>query len=406
MSIQIVFWTLLSLLLFTYFGYPLVLAILAPLRPKPIIRQAPYEPLITIITPARNEAAHITAKIRNLSQLDYPAARTEILIIDDGSEDETVSRINCASHPGLRIISLGKRCGKAAAINRGVKEARGHIIVFTDADSLVERQALRYLVQPFVNPIIGCVAGQYFAGGAEGRNACGVGIYWKYENYLRRKESQVGGLLGASGSLYAVRRSLYVPLKKELINDDFIIPMMASAQGYRTIFEPRARAVEDESDNAQVEFSRRIRIMTGNCQHLWLFRHLLLNPLASRMGFQLFCHKFLRVMSPLMLLGAITLNIILVHGSPYGYLLGGQALFYLAAGMGYLVKCRSKACKLFTLPYYFTMINMSALLGIYYFLFHHSQVSWSAAAKPGRHAPGDGHAHLPNEPKETMENAA
>ena len=381
MLLQVLFWVSVLVLFFTYVGYPLFLAFLAPLRKQPVIRTGLWEPNISIIIPARNEAAHIENKLRNCANLDYPQAKMEIILVDDGSDDDTLARARRCQIPGLQIVALSHRMGKWAAMNRGVLEAAGDILVFTDADSLIAPDSLRFLLRPFVNPIVGCVAGRYQAGGLKGSNACAVGFYWRYEDYLRNKESQVGGLLGASGSLYALRSELYEPLTSGLINDDFIIPMLASSKNFRTLYEPRAVATEDESHNAEVEFARRVRIMAGNCQHLYLFRHLLLQAFVSRLGFQLFCHKFLRVVSPLFLFTAFFTAAALQNDPIYATLLAAQFAFYGASAFGYLIRPSGRFAFLVNLPRYFVMLNLTALLGIYYFLFRYSIVPWGEAAR-------------------------
>ena len=411
---QIFFWGSLLVLFFTYFGYPVVLFFIAPFRKRPVIRSEPHEPTLTILIPARNEARHIESKIRNACELDYPAHKMEILIVDDASDDDTFARgiatiesivrgeatlrqANPEIARRIRFIRLDESHGKANALNRAAREATGEILVFSDADSLISVHSLRRLVQPFSNPIVGCVAGRYFAGGVHGRNAAGVGFYWRYENYLRRKESQVGGLLGASGALYAVRRETFDDLPSGLINDDFVIPMLIGSKGYRTLYEPSATAMEDESRNAQIEFGRRVRIMAGNCQHLWLFRGLFLSPKRWRMAIQMFCHKLLRVLSPLWLLLAFASNVALIGHSFYSVLFLIQAILYGLAGVGAFLNGRLGKSRLLTLPYYFTMVNVAALGGMYYFLFDRKGLAWNARSQVSGNEPGDSESDSPGE---------
>ncbi|HUT24175.1 MAG TPA: glycosyltransferase family 2 protein [Sumerlaeia bacterium] len=393
MLLHAAFWCSLLVLFFTYFGYPLLLILLAPFwRRSPAAATAAIEPAVSIIVPVRDESSHAESKLRNCAQIDYPPEKTEILVIDDGSADDTLERVEAARQEvgkngrRLRVISLGNRLGKAAAVNRGAREAGGEILVFSDADTLVSSASVRSLVAPFADPSVGCVAGRYVPGGARGRNAGGLGLYWRYENFLRLKESQMGGLLGASGALYAVRKRLYVPLDANLINDDFVVPMNVTAQGYRSVYEPSAEAIEDASQT-ELEFSRRVRIMAGNCQHLWMFRHLALRPSQWRTAFLLFCHKFLRVISPFWMAGLAASNAALLaaESSPewlrflYRGAFGLQVLFYTLALAGCLTRKRkSPASRLVALPYYFAMIHVAALWGICRFFFRRAQVPWSA----------------------------
>lgn len=374
------FWLSLAALAAAYAGYPLFLILIDPLRlrRRPAIGNEPHEPSVTLLIPARNEAAHIQNKIANALSLDYPSDKLEILAIDDASEDDTAALAGeaAAGDARVRVVRREKSCGKAGALNEGVARARGEIVVFSDADSAIGPQSLRYLVQPFVNPIVGCVAGRYFPGGATGRNADGLGLYWHYENYIRRKESQVGGMLGASGALFAIRRSLYEPLGPGLINDDFVIPMRITAAGYRALYEPRATAIEDESKNETLEFGRRVRIMAGNWQHLWLFRGMLLRPRLWRTALQVLWHKGLRVLSPFFLIVAMVSNVALAamrpHPWPYAASLFAQAALYLLAWAG----GRGLGGKAGALAHYFVLINAAALAGAWVFWAGGGAVSW------------------------------
>ncbi|MFP4380534.1 MAG: glycosyltransferase family 2 protein [Candidatus Sumerlaeia bacterium] len=414
MWLHVMFWISAGILVFTFAGYPLALVLMCPFRRRPAIpKEASFEPFISLIVPARNEEQHILRKLQNCVELDYPAHKMEILIVDDASEDRTASIISdflndFKSQGGdisrFRVLRQETNKGKVAALNRAVAEAKGEVVVFSDADSLISKHSLRLLLHPFINPIVACVAGRYFPGGVSGRNAAGVGFYWKYENYLRRKESQAGGLLGASGALYAIRRSEYEPLNEGAINDDFIIPMRMTEKGFRCLYEPRATAVEDESRNSQIEYSRRVRIMAGNCEHLWMFRGLLMSRRKWRTALQLFCHKFLRVVSPIFLILFFFSNTLLLFGLlpsdgnssgaigpyvgyglllPFFYLIMFilQCLFYSLALFGYSRKGEDQVSKLMTLPYYFCMVNLSSLHGIYYFIFNRSQLPWTSAAR-------------------------
>ncbi|NQU43750.1 glycosyltransferase family 2 protein [bacterium] len=420
MYLQLLFWLCAGAVVFTYAGYPVVLFLLAPLRRKVTVEGGhgtgqPHLPTVSLVVAARNEAGHIEAKLRNSFDLDYPADKLEIIVIDDGSEDGTAGLVQAfqgetgmgEGGPVLKLLAQKRRYGKVTALNWGVSEASGEIIVFSDADSLISCHSLRLLVQPFSNRSVGCVAGRYFPGGAQGPNATGLGFYWRYENYLRRKESQVGGLLGASGALYGIRRDLYEAVDPNLINDDFIIPMRVTAKGYRTLYEPSATAIEDEGRCSEVEFSRRVRIMAGNCEHLWMFRGMALDWRRWRTVFQLFCHKFLRVVSPLWLMILIILNGALVVAlapggdsepmgvwtpaffSIYSAILVSQFLFYGLAVVGGAMKGKGMM-RLLTLPYYFTMINLAALFGMYYFVFDRKKLAWSTreAAVPSYPAAG------------------
>lgn len=410
MFIELVFWTALSILLFTYAGYPVLLCVLAPFRRQPVIRPLPFEPAISIMIPARNEAAHIAEKLRNCAELNYPVEKIEIILIDDGSEDATARiALDFARSAGWRIlgnnppsgkageglcfrlVSLSRRHGKATALNRGVEFATGDILVFTDADSLISPNSLIPLLHPFINPIVGCTAGKYIPGGLGRDTAPEVGFYWRYENFLRKMESRVGGLLGASGSLYTVRRPLFDPLNPRLINDDFIVPMRTTAKGYRSLFVPEATAVEDALRCAEHEFPRRVRIMAGNIEHILIFHNLIWDWRRWRTAAQLVCHKLLRVLSPLFLIAALASNAVLAAMPEHGVLhliyttvFVLQILFYTGALAGYFCKTAKGACRVLSPMYYFVMINFAALSGMYFFFFNRGGLLWTKQPAPAR----------------------
>jgi len=413
MLLSLIFWVAIAALFFTYAGYPLLLCLVVPWRKAPVIRPDPVEPSLSLLIPARNEATQIEAKLRNCIQLDYSKDKLEILLIDDGSEDDTDERARVfaqnagwfcpdetptLSRPAntllFRIVTVTARQGKSFALGEGAAVAQGEILVFSDADSLIAPHSLRLLVHPFVNPIVGCTAGRYVPGGHGPRPTAGVGLYWRYENYLRKMESRMGGLLGASGALYAVRHALFEPLEPGLINDDFIIPMRITAKGYRSLFVPEATAVEEATRSADNEFSRRVRIMAGNCEHLWLFHRLLWDWRRWRTAAQLFCHKFLRVISPLWLIAALFSNIFLLFQShppilQYCYMatFASQVICYLLASMGKRMTSLKGYVRALALPYYFGLINLAALCGIYYFLFNRKGLVWRSPVANGKECP-------------------
>lgn len=408
LGIEWLFWLSLAALLFTYGGYPLMLLALTPWRQRHtrLDPQRPFLPFLTLIIPARNEADHLWRKLHNCLELDYPPEKLEVLVVDDGSDDATPAIIQRflkelesrpEPAPSFRVLTQSVNKGKTAALNRAVPEAAGEIVVFSDADSLISVHSLKRLVHPFQNPIVGCVGGRYFPGGVSGAGAAGTGFYWRYENYLRRKESQAGGILGASGALYAIRKCLYEPLDSRLINDDFIIPMRINARGYRSLYEPSATAIEDESRSVHLEFPRRVRIMAGNCEHCWLFRGLFFKRTTFRTALQLFCHKGLRIISPFWLLalffsnGTLLLQGLTTYNSlrdfPFGarcyaLLFAGQVAFYTVALAGRKIQGEGKGRKMLHLPWYFTMINGAALAGIYTFFFRREKLNWGREKGP------------------------
>ncbi len=407
--LQVLFWLSFLIVLYTYFGYPIALTFLAWIRKPQVAESTEKQPQISMVIAMYNEADHALTKVENCFKNDYPKDNLEVIVLDDGSTDDTMERVIAAAQKlqlpllrvdpgfchkdsffsGLVVVSSDGRHGKAATVNRGVSMARGEIVIFSDADSEISPDAIGLLIRRFTSPWVGCVAGRYVAGSAKHA----MGFYWRYENYLRTMESRVGGILGASGTLYAIRRKLFKPIESGAINDDFIIPMRLNAEGYRTLYEPLAHGVEDSSRSESHEFARRVRIMVGNCQHLWLFRGILLKPRLWRTAFQLVSHKLLRVLSPLWLIMVLLTNTALVFsdlgGMFWNYILAWQFGFYFLALIGLFQRDKLRHMTLFCLPHYFVMLNVAAAFGISHFILHGSKVSWTSETSAEHHPVAD-----------------
>jgi len=367
----LVFWFAVAVVAYVYAGYPALLNVWARLRPKPLrIADCGLRNDVTIVIAARNEGARLAARIDNLLSLDYPAARRQIVVVSDGSTDDTLDVV-ARYERFVDLVALPPG-GKAIALNAGVARAKGEIVVFADARQVFAADALRELVAPFSDSTVGAVTGELLldaesacrrtgtdrraterrAGArpaaAERREddrrltlrstiADGVGLYWKYEKQLRRLESTVGSTLGATGAIYALRRSLYQPLPADTILDDVLTPMRVVLAGYRVVFNERAQAFDRAAADADAEARRKIRTLAGNYQILSLEPRLLL-PWRNPVWFQYLSHKLGRLAVPYALLAIFFASIVLaaVAGpiSFYGAALIGQVMFYLLAGVG------------------------------------------------------------------------
>ena len=365
-----IFWLSMAFIAYTYIGYPLVLILRSRWRFR-LVREAPIVPRISVVMAVRNEAAALPQKLHNLLALDYPADQMEIVVISDGSTDETNNILQDCTDRRLRIIIGSQHQGKAVALNRGMQAAEGEIVVFTDARQLVEREALKRLVANFADPAVGCVSGELMLGNHGGpQSGTGVGLYWRFEKMIRRWESQSGSVVGATGALYAARKSLLALLPEGILLDDVYQPLQIARRGARVIFEPRARAWDNLASSHQ-EFRRKVRTLTGNYQLLQLAPWLLTrdNPLR----FEFVSHKLLRLLVPFALLGFLAASLSL-SAPIYRAAASAQILFYGSAALGLgkprwgILKRASEAAQAFIL------LNAAAAVALFYFLTAKRQV--------------------------------
>lgn len=330
-----IFWLAVALLAYTYLVYPLSVAAVGCLArvPSPIPpAQDAALPTVAVVVAAWNEERHIDARVRNLLALDYPADRLGIYVGSDGSTDATVARVTRLPSPRVRVLAFPERRGKASVLNDLVAEAREEIVVFTDANTEFRPDAVRTLVRHFADPAVGVVNGRLrlHAAGAGDRQETS---YWGLETAVKRGESRLGGLLGANGAIYAIRRALYRALPPDTLVDDFAIAMNVTATGPRTIFEPAALAFEEASAGIRAAFDRRVRIGIGNYQAF--FRH----PQYWSRGpwprrFTYVSHKVLRWFSPHLLVVALLASLVLAARPLYATLLYAQVVSHVLLGAG------------------------------------------------------------------------
>ncbi|TAK09113.1 MAG: glycosyltransferase family 2 protein [Candidatus Manganitrophaceae bacterium] len=339
--VKSVFWLSFLVVLYTYIGYPLILSAWRFLGKKRV-RKGAVLPSVSVIVAVYNEEGNIERKLKNLFDLDYPASLLEIIISSDGSTDQTEARVTRwqerhPNGPSLLLLTAPTHVGKAAALNRAVAHARGELLVFTDARQRLDRRAVALLATNFADDQVGAVSGELILmERPEGEGAAGVGLYWRYEKWLRKMESDVDSTLGATGAIYAVRKSLYEPIPAETILDDVLIPMQVVFRGYRTVFEPKARAYDFIAKGAGSEFVRKVRTLSGNYQLLWE-----VGPLWSwkknRVFFQYFSHKVARLAVPFMLMLLMLSNLFLMQGVYFVFFWLQVAWYGLAilGGMSY-----------------------------------------------------------------------
>jgi cellulose synthase/poly-beta-1,6-N-acetylglucosamine synthase-like glycosyltransferase len=392
------FWLSVGSILYTYIGYPLMLAVLSRLRPRP--RAYPETvPFVTMLIAAYNEEAVIATKLENSLALDYPRDRLQILVAADGSDDGTADIVQQFADRQVELSYSPLRRGKMAAINRAMPNVRGDIVIFSDANNIYSPDTLRQLVKPFSDPTVGAVSGAKVI--AQDNDALGAseGLYWKYESLIKAAESRLGCCTGVAGEILAIRRDLFESPPDAVINDDFYIAMRIIARGYRVIYVPQARSTEYASASAQDELARRSRIVAGRYQAMML-AHRLLPFNRPLIVWQIVSHKFLRPLVPLAMGSALLTNIVAVLRPPQHHthrvyelappfnwlLLVAQMLFYALAWSGSRREPGTRVGKLLYLPAFFVRSNFAAVIGLYRFLTRRQTTLWQRVQRRTLHA--------------------
>jgi len=394
-AVHIIFWVAALLLGYTFVGYPLLIRAWAQLyRQRPIRKE--WNPTVSIVVVAHNEASRIVRRIENLLELDYDADRLEIVIASDGSGDATVALANTFRTAGLRVAAFDEHRGKPAVLNDLIPHLRGEIVVLTDVRQSIARNAIRTLLENFADAKVGAVSGELVLTGGDkatdGSNAGagngspngsmeGVGFYWRYEKFIRLNESRVDSTVGVTGALYAVRRELFEPIPVDTILDDVLIPMQIVRKGYRVLFESGALASEPLAVSPGVEFRRKVRTIAGNfqllVQHPWL-----LNPRANRLWLQTVSHKLLRLLCPACLVLVLVTNLFLLDGLFYQATFALQVMFYAAALIAHLAPQVAGKTPLLSVPHAFCLLNGATVAGFGRFIAGRQQVTWARTKNP------------------------
>lgn len=370
------FWTSAFLVVYPYFVYPALLALLRRVRPRPP-RKAPIEPTVSVLVAAFNEEDVIAAKIENSLALDYPASRIEIVVVSDGSSDATNAiAAKYADGRRVRLVAFPVNRGKLAAMNDAIPELTGEIVVFSDASSMLNPESIRVLVSNFADPAVGAVSGAYLVRNPA-RSALGPqeDFYWRFETSLKAAEAELSSTLGAHGALYAIRRELYPFPERGVINDDFVIPLRIVARGYRAVYEPGAVAVEEAHE--MEGFRRRVRITSGNIQQLRELPRLVMPPRALPLFFFV-SHKAMRLLVPPAMMTCLVANLFLLHSPVYVALFVAQLAFYALALSGATFALRPR---LLRLPYYFSMVNAALIVALFERAVRRRPVAWHDRAK-------------------------
>lgn len=376
-TLEIIFWIAMFIVFYTYIGYGIILYVLVKLKnifkkrlsfPYPTNDELPH---LTLFITAYNEENVVDEKMRNSLALNYPANKLHILWVTDGSNDATNDKL--ANWPQATVQHQPLRQGKTAAMNRGMKFVETPLVVFTDANTDLNKDALMEIVHQFQDPKVGCVAGEKRIAEKNKDNAAsgGEGLYWKYESALKSLDSQLYSAAGAAGELFAIRRELFEEMQPDTLLDDFILSMRIVMKGYRIAYCSSAYAIEGGSADMIEEEKRKVRIAAGGLQSVWRLKPLL-NPFKYGIfSFQYTSHRVLRwTITPILLFMLLPLNLAIIFTTTYQNLYALiwllQCLFYLLGSLGYYYSKKQIKHKILFIPYYFLFMNVNVIRGFNY----------------------------------------
>jgi len=373
LAVRIVFWVCLGLVAYPYVVYPFVLFLVYSVaqtwRDLKYLRTSRNRrtetpplaelPGVSIIVPAYNEEKVLPSKIENLLGLDFPKERLQVIFVSDGSTDRTNAILQSIEAENFELILLNERKGKANALNQAIGRARSPVLVFCDASTLFEADAVKKLVRHFSDPNVGAVCGAVrYQATAEAQQT--EGVYWKYESALRMMEARLGAILNASGAIYALRRECYLPVPQSTLLEDFVIPMRARKLGFSVLYDPEAVALEFPASTVSGEFTRRVRLAVGSFR---AFGDLVRVPWRGFTPFALLSHKLLRWLVPFFAVGLLVTNFALMRIWFYQVALTAQILFYFWAGLGFFFYRQMRRVRYGLVAYFFFAMHLAFLVG-------------------------------------------
>jgi cellulose synthase/poly-beta-1,6-N-acetylglucosamine synthase-like glycosyltransferase len=370
---------LILLVLYTYFGYFAVVLILGKVLRKKVLKEN-IEPEVTMLIAAYNEEAGIAQKIEDTLKLDYPRNKLRIVVVSDGSTDNTDNIVRSYSDLGVELFRVEGRVGKTEARNIAMSSVKGEIIIFSDATTTYREDIVRKMVRNFADPKVGMVTGHLIYRDS-GNTQMGTGqkLYWKYESMIKKAQTSMGTLTGSVGCVTAFRRDLYTPLPKNII-EDFTEPLMFVMKGYRVVFEEEALCFEDTTKKSSNEWNMRVRVIRGGMTGM-LYAKKILNPISYPVPFfQLISHKILRWLIPVCVILIFFGNTYLVLTEPTNLfgsvLLGLQILFYSVALLAYALERNGIHSRLAAIPLYFLILNAASFVALVKTLTSNLEATW------------------------------
>lgn len=362
-----------GVILYTYVGYPLIIVLWGSLLGRRVEKRYDSSPL-SVVLAVKNEEINIRTRIENLLSQDYPRELVEVIVVSDGSTDRTVELARQFDDERVKVVELPP-VGKSGALNAGVDQASHDIIVFADARQWFGENVFAELVALLADERVGAVSGELIIEPGAGSDVGeGVGMYWHYEKLIRRMESAADSVVGATGSIYAIRRRLYVPLAEHTLLDDFLVPMRIVLGGFRVVFARSARAHDVASSTSAREFSRKVRTLAGNFQAVAMDKRLI-NPLKNRVFFQFLSHKLMRLVVPYFCLAALAASA-LSHTPVVRFLFVLQVAFYALGFLSLTPLGKSKLAAPARLSWTFMVLNSAAVVGLWVFATGRDRTIW------------------------------
>jgi poly-beta-1,6-N-acetyl-D-glucosamine synthase len=391
MMLKFLFFTSFLILSYSYIGYGIILYLLVKIKrlfPKRTFSNAdPYfEPEITLIVAAYNEEDIIEQKINNSLDLDYPSGKLRLIFVTDGSDDATPAIIS--KYDQITLLHQADRKGKLSAVNRAIKFVDTPFVIFSDANTLLNSASIRKIVKHYADPQVGGVAGEKKIISMEKDKAvaAGEGIYWKYESFLKRLDSEFYTVVGAAGELFSIRTSLFHDVPSNTIIEDFVQSLQLCKDGWVVRYEPDAYATESASSSMREEQKRKVRIAAGAFQAMIILKDLFNIFRYPVLSFQFISHRILRwTLCPICLVTGLISNFLLVYykeGRLFIVVLLVQIVFYAMALTGWIFSKKNIKSKVFYVPYYFLFMNLSVFLGFYRHIRKKQTAVWE---KAGRH---------------------
>ncbi|MBU1012724.1 MAG: glycosyltransferase family 2 protein [Bacteroidetes bacterium] len=395
MTLKIFFWISLFIVFYAYIGYGILLYFMIKIKRilklgrKKIINPD-YEPEVTLFVAAYNEKDYVYAKVKNSYELEYPHEKVRQVWVTDGSDDGTPDILRKYADKGVEVYHEDARGGKIGAMNRGVKFVKSPIVIFSDGNTMLGKESIRRIVNLFSDPKVGCVSGEKRIFQKDKDTAAGTeGIYWKYESLLKKWDAELYSVVGAAGELFAIRTELFQHVEKDTLLDDMIISLRVAMQGYTIQYDPEAYAIETASANVKEELKRKIRISAGGLQSIIRLKSLLNVFKYGLLSFQFISHRVLRwTLAPLSLPILLILNAIIIFQSGlfdfnrlFTWLFWAQIFFYVTALLGWYLENKKIKIKVFFIPYYFFIMNLSVFLGFRRFLKGQQSVNWERAKR-------------------------